>query len=240
MKIKNWNKWQTYRSDRGAPPWIKVHRNLLSNPDWAVLSDSEKGQLISLWIIAADKSGEIPDNPVILQKICQLDAPPNISKFIELGFMTSDGCQVGVKLASSGCQVDAPEKSRVEENREEKSRVDTCTASSAEPSILTYSTTGKVKEWNLTQSQVKTWQDIYPTIDVIGNCKSAWGWLDANPSKRKTATGMKRFLTSWFERNINSGRTSVGNKLVPQDKDYSGMVDRALSKMKDAGVVIDA
>ena len=23
--ITNWRRWQTYRSDRGQPPWIKVH-----------------------------------------------------------------------------------------------------------------------------------------------------------------------------------------------------------------------
>jgi len=115
MVIRNWDRWQSYRSDRGAPPWIKIHRKLLSNPEWSFLTDSEKGQLVSIWIIASDKCGEVPSDPNALKKVCALDGVPNVSKFIELGFMEIVGCQVGVKLASSGCQVDAPEESREEE-----------------------------------------------------------------------------------------------------------------------------
>ncbi len=59
MEIANWDKWQTFRKDRGTPPWIKVYRNLLSNEQWVELTDSEKGQLVSIWILAADKNGQI-------------------------------------------------------------------------------------------------------------------------------------------------------------------------------------
>ena len=46
MKVSGWAKWQTFRTDRGTPPWIKVHRNLFSNPEWVSLSDAERGQLV--------------------------------------------------------------------------------------------------------------------------------------------------------------------------------------------------
>ena len=42
LHIKNWQEWQSYRTDRGTPPWIKVHRCLLSNQEWATLTDAEK------------------------------------------------------------------------------------------------------------------------------------------------------------------------------------------------------
>ena len=87
IEINNWDKWQTYRKDRGTPPWIKVHRNLFSNQEWAILSDSEKGQLVSLWILAADKKGCIPNDPDMLKKLCMLDNSPDIEKFIELKFL---------------------------------------------------------------------------------------------------------------------------------------------------------
>ena len=59
FKIKNWDKWQTYRKDRGQPPWIKLHRCIMRDPEWVLLSDAERGQLISLWLLAADRGGEI-------------------------------------------------------------------------------------------------------------------------------------------------------------------------------------
>jgi len=30
--------------------------------------------------------------------------------------------------------------------------------------------------------------------------RRAWGWLDANPKRRKTRTGMPRFLHNWLAR----------------------------------------
>lgn len=121
LMVTNWDRWQTYRSDRGTPPWVKVHRKLLSNSEWAQLTDSEKGQLLSIWIVAADKDGEIPANPLVLRKVCQLDDEPNINKFIELGFLTEDDRQSGVKLASDCQPSDAPEERRKEERRGEES-----------------------------------------------------------------------------------------------------------------------
>lgn len=120
LRVKGWAEWQSYRSDRGTPPWIKVHRNLLSNHKWASLSDSEKGQLLSIWVIAADKGGEIPSDAKILQRVCGLDAAPDLFKFIEIGLLEEVENnnqnntlpvwrQDDVNLASSCQPNDAPE-----------------------------------------------------------------------------------------------------------------------------------
>ena len=103
IRIKDWEKIQSCRNDRGAPPWIKVHRSLLSNPKWAQLSDAEKGQIVSLWIVAADNNGELPDDPNVIRKMCQLDDIPDINKFKELGFLEDDSCQLSDNLATT-CQ----------------------------------------------------------------------------------------------------------------------------------------
>lgn len=94
----------------------------MTNQKWAALSDSEKGQLVSLWIAAADTDGELPDSPAVLRKICQLDQEPNISKFIELGLVTTTCQPVDNQLTTTCPQLDAPEERRGEESREEESR----------------------------------------------------------------------------------------------------------------------
>lgn len=109
LYINNWCEWQSYRKDRGTPPWIKVHRTLLSNQKWAALSDAEKGQLISIWIVAADAGGKIPANPTVIKKICQLDNEPNINKFKDLQFLITT-CQPNDNQMTTTCQpLDAPE-----------------------------------------------------------------------------------------------------------------------------------
>jgi len=87
LLIRNWDKWQSYRKDRGAPPWIKVHRRLFLNPEWNSLTDAQKGQVISLWVLASDRNGAIPDDARMLRKLCGLDDTPDIDLFISLGFI---------------------------------------------------------------------------------------------------------------------------------------------------------
>lgn len=117
LKIANWDKWQTYRKDRGQPPWIKIHRRLLRNPEWVSLTDAERGQLVVIWLLAADHDGVIPASPEIIQKLCFMSKIPNINKFIGLGFIEDDGRQHGVTVASNGCQHDQP---KAEERRGEE------------------------------------------------------------------------------------------------------------------------
>lgn len=121
LKIHDWGKWQSYRKDRDLPPWIKVHRCLLRNSKWAKLTDAEKGQLISLWIVAADRDGEIDADQQSLKKTCQLDRGPNLSKFIDLGFIddnvASKGRQPGVNPTP---EIDIEEKRREENIKKRK------------------------------------------------------------------------------------------------------------------------
>lgn len=117
--IAGWQKHQSFRKDRGAPPWIKLHRNLFMKPNWVALSDAEKGQLISMWILAADDDGAIPADAKVLRKLCQLDDLPDIKKFIDLQWLSVDDNQM-----TTTCQPDdnhlTPQK-RIEENRKEES-----------------------------------------------------------------------------------------------------------------------
>ncbi len=120
LNVRNWDKWQSYRKDRGQPPWIKVHRCVMRNPEWVSLSDSERGQLVLIWLLAADKNGLVPSSPSVIQRLCFMTKPPNINKFVELDFLTPGGCRDDAKMTPSGCRDDAPDKIRVEERREDK------------------------------------------------------------------------------------------------------------------------
>lgn len=98
LAVKNWDHWQTYRKDRDPPPWIKVHRRVLYDMEWSLLSDAEKGQLVSIWILAADKGGLVPHDSATLQRILGLSEPPNTDKFIELGLLTPVDRQADAKV----------------------------------------------------------------------------------------------------------------------------------------------
>ena len=87
LKIRNWDKWQSYRKDRGQPPWIKIHRCVMRNPEWVSLTDAERGQLVSMWLLAADANGVVPATPETIKRLCYMDTAPDIEKYKRLGFL---------------------------------------------------------------------------------------------------------------------------------------------------------
>lgn len=113
LKIHNWDDWQSYRKDRGQPPWIKIHRNIMRNVKWVGLSDKERGQLVSLWLLAADKNGEIPADPDLLMKLCFMSTKPNLNKFIDIGFLDAN-------MTSPRRHHDPPEAKAKAETKAEK------------------------------------------------------------------------------------------------------------------------
>lgn len=87
-------------------------------------------------------------------------------------------------------------------------------AEPAEVPILTFPCDGPVRSWELVPSYVKTLREIYPSLDVVGECRKAFAWIDAAPSRRKTANGMKRFITGWLSRSQDQNR---GGTKLPID-----------------------
>lgn len=71
--------------------------------------------------------------------------------------------------------------------------------------VLTFPTDGNPNEWHLTEAQVAEWLSLYPSLDVPAECRKAFAWVTSSPGNRKTAGGMKRFLTNWLNRATERG-----------------------------------
>lgn len=57
----------------------------------------------------------------------------------------------------------------------------------------------------ITQSDINTWQELYPAVDVMQELRKMKGWCDANPRKRKTKKGVRSFINSWLAREQDRG-----------------------------------
>ena len=64
-----------------------------------------------------------------------------------------------------------------------------------------FNTMGEV--FNVPESFVEMLQATYPAVDIQYQLSRAYSWLVTNPAKRKTLTGMNRFLDKWMEREQN-------------------------------------
>ena len=72
--------------------------------------------------------------------------------------------------------------------------------------------------WNLTRGLLDELSRFYPGHSVERSIRSAVAWIAANPEKRKTAKGMRRFLTGWIEREVNRTGSSVGFKSAQEKR----------------------
>ncbi|GIV51540.1 MAG: hypothetical protein KatS3mg038_2061 [Candidatus Kapaibacterium sp.] len=77
-----------------------------------------------------------------------------------------------------------------------------------EIAALEFACQGPQKVWTM---DGRTWHALttaYPAIDVAAEVRKAWCWLAANPSRRKTARGMSRFLANWMARAADAPKRS--------------------------------
>lgn len=208
LSVVNWSKYQHYK-DR-CPPWIKIHLSTLSDYAFTCLPDASKAHLILIWLLASRTENRFYNDPRWIQKQIGTDKPPNIKALITAGFLTMSQ-DASNPLAE--CLQDAPlteERRGEESNRGEQSRED-CPEPEADstppsPSVMSFVTVGKTKTWDLTQSLLDEWRVLFPGVDVLGECRSALAWTNANPTKRKTVRGMERFLVGWLVKEQNRSR----------------------------------
>lgn len=107
--------------------------------------------------------------------------------------------------------------SKVKKSKEEKSKVKESIYSTEPqaPSVLTL-TLNDGSEYGVIQSDIDEWQDTFPNVDVLQQLKAMKLWLKDNPKKRKTKTGIRRFVTNWLDREQNRGGTRQTQEPLPK------------------------
>jgi hypothetical protein len=76
-------------------------------------------------------------------------------------------------------------------------------------------------EWVFTVEQIASYQRDYPGINVREEALKARRWCENNPKRRKTASGMPRFLANWLNKAQDSVKIPVGRKGSEQNVDLS-------------------
>lgn len=69
--------------------------------------------------------------------------------------------------------------------------------------------------YQVAETDINKWGELYPAVNVEQELRGMIGWLDANPKKRKTRKGIKRFINSWLSRAQDSGGSSpIAKKML--------------------------
>lgn len=87
IKIKGWNRFLHYHNGKRKVPWIKLYADLLENHDFLTLTESERYQLIALWLLALKLDNSIPEDIGFIKDKINSQTFTGLEKFIKLGFL---------------------------------------------------------------------------------------------------------------------------------------------------------
>lgn len=126
---------------------------------------------------------------------------------------------------------------------------DTSCGETAEPSsplaaIEAFPCDGNEPEWRLSQAKLDEYRKVYPSLDVLQECHKARQWLLDNPARRKTSSGMMRYLGNWLSKAQNTSRASkpaANSVRTAEDRKIARQASENLqSEMRKAAAARDA
>lgn len=109
LRVHNWELFQHYR--HRSPPWIKLHKSLLDDPDWHAMSGANAKALMGIWLVASETDGYLPSSTVLAfrLRISEKECVGVCKSLWDNGFI-DDACNV----LAEGIPTARVEQSRVE------------------------------------------------------------------------------------------------------------------------------
>ena len=105
------------------------------------------------------------------------------------------------------------EKERQEKENKEKDFINTFCAEpkdsvQEEKAVIELQLNDK-SQYPVYKEDIDRWGELYPAVDITRELRKMVGWIEANPKKRKTRTGIKRFINSWLSKAQDKGGNLV-------------------------------
>lgn len=72
----------------------------------------------------------------------------------------------------------------------------------------------------VSEADVKHYKELYPNADVESELRKMQGWLESNPTKRKTASGVERFINAWLAKAQDTRRANSSQSQAQQSPAY--------------------
>jgi len=71
--------------------------------------------------------------------------------------------------------------------------------------LLEFPCVGAEKTWTVSPGKLAEWEAVYPDMNVLAALRRARQWCVDNPARRKTVSGMPRFIHAWLGTAQNNG-----------------------------------
>jgi hypothetical protein len=104
------------------------------------------------------------------------------------------------------------ERKGKEEERERKGK-DICTEADKQPTVpvdipaddcrfpvFPCSGVEGQRNWTASERDIEVWTEAYPGVDCESQMRKAHAWVMSNPTRRKTRSGMPKFINGWLSK----------------------------------------
>jgi hypothetical protein len=166
IRIKDFSKFQHFK-DR-SPPWVKLYRDILDDPDWHELDGDSAKILVMLWLIASEdetKQGLLPDDRKLRFRLRITEkalehALTKLSHWLE---------RADIAVISDRYQLDAPERAG-EETEESRGETEDCSPSASESADDGFATFWREYPRKVAKPQaLKAWKKIKPASHIFAD-----------------------------------------------------------------------
>lgn len=89
------------------------------------------------------------------------------------------------------------------------------------------------EEYPITEGSISKWEQLYPAVDIRQELRKMRGWLDSNPTKRKTRGGVARFVTGWLSREQDRGGSAPQQRPTYQPQKEENPFTRIRREMEE-------
>ena len=159
--IKDFSRFQHFK-DR-TPPWVKLYRDILDDPDWHALPPEAAKVLVMLWVIASEdetKKGLLPEDKKLAFRLRITEKNLRII----LSQLSHWLIQVDISSISEGYQLDAPERAGEETETETETETDKQASSKLAGFDDFWSAYPRKKNKGDAE---KAWKAIKPSADLL-------------------------------------------------------------------------
>jgi hypothetical protein len=176
MRVKDWDKFQHYKSGKNAkrPEWIKLYRKILDDIEWHELDPADAKALVMLWLLASENGGNLPTVKEIGFRLRLSEA--EITSTLQRLTHWLDG-------VPSECLDVAYAESRLEENKKEnKNRIEGEGACAPLAANGSHAFKGNVVRLNA--QDFESWKGAYRNLDLEAELLARDAWLAEHPERQ--------------------------------------------------------
>lgn len=96
--------------------------------------------------------------------------------------------------------------------QEQASCAEPCGSTPAPPVITLPLNDGS--QFPIPQELLSEWSSLFPAVQVMQELRNMRAWLDANPTRRKTKNGIKRFIVGWLSKEQDNPNPTPGRSIA--------------------------